>query len=190
MAALFGRLLVAALVALPLYALARGLWLWRQKTKPFWGREITMCLFALFLAGLVALVLQPGAWYCGASGLPVTPLQRLAQRQGVNFVPLATIRGFFSGSTGGSFTVNITANVLMFVPVGLGLPLLWKRWQKAGRMLAVGALVPIGIECAQLFIGRSVDVDDVLLNLLGILLGYGVYRLLRKAAPKVAKLAY
>ena len=55
----------------------------------------------------------------------------------------------------------------MFMPWGLGLVLLWKRNQSLGRILFLCFLITVMIEALQLFIGRSVDVDDLILNFLG-----------------------
>jgi len=47
------------------------------------------------------------------------------------------------------------------------------------------------IETAQLFIPRRfVDIDDVILNALGIMLGYGLYLLIKRAYPKVSFLSH
>ena len=50
-------------------------------------------------------------------------------------------------------------------------------------------LLPIFIEACQLFIGRSVDVDDVILNFAGGCIGAALYFVLRKAVPGMGRLA-
>ena len=70
----------------------------------------------------------------------------------------------------------------MFLPFGFFTGLLrsacsW-RW-----VLAEGLCITLGIECWQLLIGRAFDVDDLLLNTLGVLCGYGLVRLLGRLAP-------
>ena len=56
-------------------------------------------------------------------------------------------------------------------------------WWKA---LLTGFAVTAFIECCQLCVGRAFDVDDLLLNTLGAMLGYGLYRLLKKLVPHFA----
>jgi glycopeptide antibiotics resistance protein len=53
-------------------------------------------------------------------------------------------------------------------------------------MLAVSIAIPLIIEIAQLVFGRSADVDDVILNALGIVAGYAAYRIFRKRRPQEA----
>lgn len=76
--------------------------------------------------------------------------------------------------------VNLVGNVAMFVPFGAFLPAMWPKLQKAWKAICVGFLCIISVELLQLFslLGKC-DVDDVLLNMVGIILGYFVWRLTR-----------
>ena len=73
-------------------------------------------------------------------------------------------------------------NVAMFLPFGFLVPLLWRRfgWRKAA---ALGAGITLFVETCQLSVGRAFDVDDLMLNALGVLLGYGAWRLWQRLAP-------
>ncbi len=78
-----------------------------------------------------------------------------------------------------SGVINIYGNVLVFVPLGLGLPALVGWLRKLWRTLAFSALVITAVEIAQLLTLRGFgDVDDLLLNLVGVAMGYGLYRLM------------
>lgn len=68
-------------------------------------------------------------------------------------------------------------NVVLFLPLGFLLPLLWPEWNRPVPMLLCGAAFSILIEASQLLNIRSTDVDDVLLNTLGAALGLLLYRL-------------
>ena len=48
-------------------------------------------------------------------------------------------------------------------------------------------LVSLSIECVQLVIGRCFDVDDILLNLVGGMIGYFIYRILEIVTDKMSK---
>ena len=73
--------------------------------------------------------------------------------------------------------VNILGNVAMFVPFGVFLPVNWPRLQRAWKAIPVGLLSIILVEITQLLTLRGrCDVDDVLLNMMGIILGYGLWR--------------
>ena len=78
----------------------------------------------------------------------------------------------------------VVANVVIFLPVGFFPALLGRRprWWKA---LATGLITSGTIETIQYFIGRSADVDDVLLNTAGVLGGYGLFCLARALFPRL-----
>ena len=68
---------------------------------------------------------------------------------------------------------NVLLNVAMFVPLGFLLPILWKIFRKWYVMAPAGFAVSLGIELFQLATGRGIcDVDDLLANTLGALIGY------------------
>lgn len=76
--------------------------------------------------------------------------------------------------------INIAGNVALFVPFGAFLPALWPRLQRAWKAIPVGILPIMLIEICQLFTLRGrCDVDDLLLNAIGILFGYGMWRLVQ-----------
>jgi len=84
--------------------------------------------------------------------------------------------GFFYEVTRYSFR-NLFGNIALFIPLGLLYPLTSKKDQFLSVMFKI--LLTTGlIEVVQyLFIaGRSADIDDILLNTLGGLIGYGLYR--------------
>jgi glycopeptide antibiotics resistance protein len=88
---------------------------------------------------------------------------------------------------------GLKLNVLLFVPLGLLLPLV-ARVATAGRALLIGCVLSVGIEATQFVTdltissGRVADIDDVISNSVGALLGYGLYRL-AVSVPRVAQAA-
>lgn len=76
--------------------------------------------------------------------------------------------------------INLVGNVVMFVPFGAFLPAMWPKLQRAWKAIPVGFLCIVGVELLQLFtlLGKC-DVDDVLLNMFGIIAGYGWWRLIK-----------
>ncbi|NLN98277.1 MAG: VanZ family protein [Eubacteriaceae bacterium] len=87
--------------------------------------------------------------------------------------------GFFYEATRYSFR-NLFGNIALFVPLGLLYPLTSKRDHFMSAMLKIILTTGL-IEVVQyLFIaGRSADIDDILLNTVGGLIGYGLYRWIR-----------
>ncbi|EPY2277852.1 VanZ family protein [Clostridium sporogenes] len=79
---------------------------------------------------------------------------------------------------------NILGNILMFGPLGLLLPLLWKCFRKFFKTVLFGFLVSFAIEFSQLFLARGTDIDDLILNTIGTMLGYLAFVILCKLFPK------
>ncbi len=76
---------------------------------------------------------------------------------------------------------NTLGNIVLFLPLGILLPLTFPRFRSLKRVLALAICLSLSIETIQFFsrfIGslRAVDIDDVLLNTLGACLGFAVYR--------------
>lgn len=78
-------------------------------------------------------------------------------------------------------------NILLFVPFGFFLPLLWERYRLPRRTALCGFLFSLAIELSQLFNRRISDVDDLLMNTLGALLGWLLWFLLRKSLSAVCR---
>lgn len=74
-------------------------------------------------------------------------------------------------------------NVILFLPVGFFLPLLWKKFESFLRVFLTGLGMSLIIELLQLFTFRAADIDDLLMNTLGAAVGYLIWRLLQKAFP-------
>ena len=76
--------------------------------------------------------------------------------------------------------INILGNIAMFVPFGAFLPAMWPKLQRAWKAIPVGFLSIVLVEICQLFTLRGrCDVDDVLLNMIGIAVGYSLWRLVQ-----------
>ena len=84
---------------------------------------------------------------------------------------------------------NTIGNLLLFIPLGILLPLVSDRFRSFTRVLLAAVCLSVTIEAIQFFsqfIGnaRSVDIDDVLLNTLGACLGFLIYLLTRNQPRK------
>ena len=71
-------------------------------------------------------------------------------------------------------------NIVLFLPLGFLLPLIWPENDRFVRVLLFGAALSLVIELSQLLNIRSTDIDDLLLNTLGALLGFLLFRLYRR----------
>ena len=101
--------------------------------------------------------------------------------------PLDTIRRFSwvlrHSSNAGQIrhaVVNLVGNVIMFVPLGFFVPILWKRTEKFSFHFLTMTAIILAVELLQLFtLLGTCDVDDLLLNLVGTTLGFGLWKLSR-----------
>jgi len=83
--------------------------------------------------------------------------------------------------------VNLIGNTAMFVPLGIVWPSVFQKLDSHGKVIAAGVGYSLLIELAQIpFFDRVSDIDDLILNSLGFLLGYGIY-LLVKATKRIQK---
>ena len=160
-------------------------------------REITLCLFILFCAGLAALTLFPAnvwsyvmdlgrGWYDGASFLSFYPTweETMAGLDHLDHMltPFQEIRRALE-SMSYWLMFMLLGNSAMFVPIGCFPALLWRKW-RWWKSLLLGFFTSFAIEFIQFFIGRSTDIDDVILNTAGALAGYWIFCLVRALFPK------
>ena len=74
--------------------------------------------------------------------------------------------------------INLFGNVAAFIPLGFYLPRLWGKCRSLGRFFAYATTIIVLIELIQLFSLRgSCDVDDLILNVSGALMGFALFRL-------------
>lgn len=121
-------------------------------------RRCACALFALYMFGVYSL-----------TGIP--SVKSLTVDLGFNLVPLAGIVGDAK---------NAVLNVLLFVPLGLFLPLLWRTFRSTWKATLCGLGLSLAIEVLQVFTFRLTDVNDLLTNTLGTLLGALLAKLLLK----------
>ncbi len=98
--------------------------------------------------------------------------------------PLYTIRNYLwvlQHSSNASLirhcAVNLIGNVLLFIPAGYFFPRLWRFFRPFWRFFLTVFFLLLLIEGLQLFSLRGrLDVDDILLNLTGLTMGYLLYK--------------
>jgi glycopeptide antibiotics resistance protein len=93
-----------------------------------------------------------------------------------NFVPLKTIWPLLSGRANSWIAmVNLVGNIVPFMPVGFLAPLVYPRmtW-RTSLVLAIGTGLSMEIMEVVFRVGIF-DVDDILLNALGVMMGYWVF---------------
>jgi glycopeptide antibiotics resistance protein len=99
----------------------------------------------------------------------------------VNLIPFKTIWGYLSGGSGISASVssnNLLGNIVMFIPLGIYFQVFSKnkRWSAGFLPLIIST---VAIELFQFISGvGSCDIDDIILNFIGGLIGISIYKAL------------
>lgn len=120
----------------------------RFKKKWFWA-----VLFVVYMNVMFCVVGIPSA-------------QFVRWNPEINWIPF---RDFSSANI-----VGMSLNILMFIPFGAFLPIYFGRFWKMSTTVLAGAFMSFTIEVLQLFTFRLTDIDDLIMNTLGTLLGYGI----------------
>lgn len=118
--------------------------------------EAGLALFALYIAAVLSLTFLPFRFAPDAGAFAF------------DSTLLAIAQGTYTA--GNWVWAMMLGNVLMLVPFGFLAPLLWEKLRRM-RVLPAGLGFILGIELLQPLTGRSFDIDDILLNFLGVLAG-------------------
>lgn len=102
-----------------------------------------------------------------------------------NLVPFTTIKLFFKlyHTHHMAAATNLIGNVVIFVPFGVLIPLVFGgKW---GRMLLIFVSCIVALEVAQFVLRRgSLDVDDLMLNVVGAAMGYYIYSVISRKVKR------
>lgn len=94
----------------------------------------------------------------------------------INYIPFIHLMDYPERR---STILNLLGNTAMFLPLGIVWPSVFKKLNTHGKVIAAGVGCSLVIEILQLpFFDRVTDIDDLILNTTGFLLGYGIYLLI------------
>lgn len=98
----------------------------------------------------------------------------------LNLVPIVHLFDIYDG-----WQMNIIGNITMFIPVGIIWPVCFKKLNTLGKVILAGGGYSLLIEVSQLFFyERSSDIDDLLLNTTGVVIGALIYFGVKKLKAK------
>ena len=145
---------------------------WIRKRKIEWKREAVLLLMYINLAVIIRFVFFPRALENGhVQPLVFDPAAAFPFR--LNFVPLVHLLEYDSMR---DIEWNVVGNMAMFIPSGIVLPIVYRNLDNCRKVAAAGAFISLCIEIFQLpFASRASDIDDIILNTLGVAVGYGIY---------------
>ena len=149
-------MLPSAVLLMPIY------WILNRSYFHNAGKSIWYCLFSCYLSVIYVLVGLPNITY-------------IRTELNLNLIPFLGLIDDWK---------NSILNVLLFVPLGMILPILWGKFRKAGKTVLFGFLTSLTIEVLQIFTFRATDVNDLITNTLGAFLGFLCAKFLQKKFPR------
>jgi len=100
----------------------------------------------------------------------------------INWIPFINL---FDYPNTRDILINVIGNTTMFIPLGIVWPIVFKELDTHTKIVAAGIGCSLLIEILQLpFYVRVSDIDDLILNSLGYIAGYGIYLLVKKTRKK------
>lgn len=154
---------VAMLPVMIGFQLFQRSWLRANAIEERAGHTIGIYVFSFLLAGVLTV-----------TGIP--SFQEFHWNVNMNLTPLVDIY---------TNTDQYIANAVLFIPYGLLLPLLWERFDRLHKVAISGFLFSAAIEGMQLFNYRATDIDDLIMNSLGAMLGYFMFVIVKYTCPKL-----
>lgn len=134
--------------------------------------RIWIVMLGLYCAGMLWLLFDRSGY---VEGIPYGEQLKLS------LVPFRTIRLFLDVLDHPQYrlhaVVNLFGNIIMFIPLGLLLPKVFPKLGKLWKTLLTAAAIIIAVETAQLLtLLGTCDIDDLILNLPGTAIGYGLHK--------------
>ncbi len=178
---------------LPIWVLVRMiLWFIRKRKKIAldFKREVLLWIFFLYIICVFSITFFPLNIIIGEErrwvSYNIIPVVGTV-REVSNITDNAVMHNFMI-----KFWIkNIIGNILLLMPLGVLLPMLRDRFKSTVRTVIFGFLFSLGIESVQLLsgyignIGRAFDIDDIILNTLGVWIGVLLYNKLIKGIIKI-----
>lgn len=163
------------IAAIPIFVISRYI-IYKKTKKLNLRREAVLLIFTVFLVGLASQTVIPKFDF--SEGIKILNFGT----GGINLIPFKVIpetyrEAVINGRTN-YFIINFLGNIIMFMPIGFFIPILWNI--KGRNVILIGAGISMFIEISQLLLPRGTDVDDLILNTLGTALGLLVYKLINK----------
>ena len=168
---LFGELLFTLV-----WLICRGI-TWGVQKRICWKTEALLLLMYINLAVIMRFVFYPFFAVDGQVQPLIIQTKEIFPPR-INLIPFFYITDY---DVKREALINIIGNVSLFIPTGIILPILYKRLNSFWKVLLTGAGISFCIEVIQLLLPNSVtDIDDLILNTVGVIIGYAVFSLVRR----------
>lgn len=135
-----------------------------------WKKELTIYLFILYIASLYQITAL-------RFGLSFSMHKIGGHNISVNYIPVTAPLRWLRYGYWWLFVCNVVGNMIWFIPLGVLVPMLFERCRRLYCMIMVGVIVSCSIETFQWLLATGVtDIDDVILNITGTVVGYLFWR--------------
>lgn len=173
------------IVPLFLYIAVRTFILHTHKKEVSFRRELLYVFFVIYAATVIKLTIIPDwVFYRDFDTKKIMFYSGVGNHVPVNLVPLKNILSFLRGEVHVNkedmvmvVMLNLVGGIVLFCPLGFFLPTFFPKMQNWKAVVLAGLGCSFVIETIQFFIGRAADVDDMLLNSIGVLGGYCAYQI-------------
>lgn len=155
-------MLPGAVLLVPIY------WILNKTHFHTAGKSIMYCLFSCYLATVYVLVGMPNITY-------------VRVELNLNLIPILGLIDDWK---------NSILNILLFVPLGIMLPILWSKFRAPKSTLLFGFGMSLTIELLQILTYRATDVNDLITNTLGTFLGFLCSRFLLRKFTRLKNMAH
>ncbi|WP_189338004.1 VanZ family protein [Bacillus wiedmannii] len=184
---------VFIIVGVICYLIVRSIFIGMKSKKGVnWWKELISFLFVIYIGMVIAITLFP---------IPIgfsTGIENI--RLSINIIPFASIIKDI-GKIGitydgdvlfmiGLIVRNVGGNILLLMPLGFLAQIIWDKFKKIKNTILLGLAISISIELLQLIESlfsswiRITDIDDVICNVIGSIVGYFIYKITLMLASK------
>ncbi len=136
-------------------------------------KMISLIIFVLYFTGLIYVMFFGFNRITGA-------------HYSYNLIPFNTLYQYifhFNNYSLYTLFINLLGNIAVFIPFGILLPIMNKQFEKPTKLLVVFIAGIFILEVLQLFFRvGAFDVDDIILNAIGAVLGQGIYLAIKNIA--------
>lgn len=156
----------------------------KKKNQFHWKRELQLILVYICIVVVARFTFFPFGKVDGKIQPLIFDAARLFPPR-LNFVPLVNLFDYPKLSEA---MLNLIGNTAMFIPLGIVWPIVYKELNTHKKVIAAGVGFSLLIEILQLpFYDRVTDIDDLILNSLGYVTGYGLYLLVKQIGKLIKK---
>ena len=155
------EILISAVILIPFFVVLDKVRFHNTK------KSVLYFIFAVYLSAVYLFV-----------GMPT--LQFIRLELSITLIPFLPMIADFK---------NTILNIILFIPLGIMLPFLWKKFNTLRATLFFCFSMSLAIELLQILTYRATDINDIIANTAGAVLGYFIFKTISCIFPSVTKFA-